>query len=884
MNILKEYTLDYLKKNKKCSLATMIAIFIAATLLCSVCIFEYTIWSDAIDTTIQNIGDWHGELFFDTPAEKLPYIMAHPNVEKVMMKGPWECGKVEDSKRPYMIMRGANREYWELMGEKNIVTEGKIPQKIDEIVVSKQFFEVHPNVKVGDSIQLEVGMRMQNGELIEANTAMKKDEIFKTNERKNFRIVGVLDMTTSSIIPGYYAMGYLDETIAKQQDKMVMYIHFKNPRTVYKDLPSIAKSLGQLPDEYGEYSVRYNQGLLSKMFIFPKVNREFKLSDWIQPITYILMGTLIMGVFVLIIHNSFAMSASARIKQLGMFRSIGATPKQIRRSVIYEGMLLAIIPTPLGIATGYGLCRLLFNKVNQIQQGIMDDYYPVTVTIGWPVIVVAIIMILVTVWLSAFIPTRKIVKMTPIETIRQSSDGTIKKVRKHLWAEKIFGFEGYLAIHGLRAHRKSFKTAIISLTLSFLLLSVILSIQGVSEASKTAFGKDFPKYPIQIFIKDGNPIDPKVLERIRKLPNIEKSVFYSTIRCATWVSEEDESETLRKLGGLKKIADSGRYTVFARDGKYRINVPIVGMDDVSFKAYCDELGINAKDYYDTQKPKSIVVNQVTNQFGSERRNPQEFEYLSIKVGDLRKVSEKTSDSMPGDYEFTLRTGFITNKSPETVGNQNNYSLVHIMPIGVYEAIVNQFDSDRIPFALRTNATIFVPEQDILRVRELIKAICKSTYGTGDYDYVDTLLTKAMQANEERLMLTIIYGISGLLAVIGITNAFTTVVGSLLQRKREFVMLLSTGLSPNGMRKILCLEALFFAMTPIAIGIPILVPITMFFLKMHGIYGYEYLPYMPLKPIIIFMILTIFAVGLAYYWGSRQIKQGSVSHVIKDETL
>ncbi|MCI8396542.1 MAG: hypothetical protein HFJ52_02400 [Clostridia bacterium] len=47
------------------------------------------------------------------------------------------------------------------------------------------------------------------------------------------------------------------------------------------------------------------------------------------------------------IRNSFAISITEKMKMYGELASVGATKKQIRKSVIFEGMALGIISVPI---------------------------------------------------------------------------------------------------------------------------------------------------------------------------------------------------------------------------------------------------------------------------------------------------------------------------------------------------------------------------------------------------------------------------------------------------------------------------------------------------------------------------------------------------------
>lgn len=60
----------------------------------------------------------------------------------------------------------------------------------------------------------------------------------------------------------------------------------------------------------------------------------------------------------------------------------------------------------------------------------------------------------------------------------------------------------------------------------------------------------------------------------------------------------------------------------------------------------------------------------------------------------------------------------------------------------------------------------------------------------------------------------------LLAVIGIANVFSNTLGFIRQRKREFARYISVGMTPKGMRKMFCIEALVIAGRPILITLPL----------------------------------------------------------------
>ena len=99
MKILREYTLDFIRQNKRTSCAIMIALYLTSTFLASLCGFLETMWKDTITLTGYKSGDWHGELFGETFGRDLPLIRDYSTVESLLIKGEFITAKIEDPRR-----------------------------------------------------------------------------------------------------------------------------------------------------------------------------------------------------------------------------------------------------------------------------------------------------------------------------------------------------------------------------------------------------------------------------------------------------------------------------------------------------------------------------------------------------------------------------------------------------------------------------------------------------------------------------------------------------------------------------------------------------------------------------------------------------------------
>ncbi len=419
MKILREYVWDTVRKNKRTSLAIIIALFLMTTLMSCVCGFFYTMWTDGIRMSKWENGDWHGELFDNTSGKDLEHIKNYASVSAVMIKGNWEVARLEETgKRSYLISRGANDEYWNSMPEKDIILQGQRPRKENEIALSKQYFDNHPDIKIGDTLTLPIGKRMLEGKVRVETEGFHEDETFRQTGTKTYTIVGEMDMTTSSSVPAYTGIGYLDENSIQPEDEITVYLRFDPMRSTYKELPALAASIGYEKDEYGNYNLRYNSELLSKYAIFSsqQLSAMNQLSAMAFPLMILVIAIMLVALFVLVIHNAFALSANEKLAQLGTLAGIGASPRQIKSAVISEALILTILPLPLGVVSGWLLDMKLFQIINA-NNDIGRTAPDIVLSFGLPAILPAILLSLLTVWLSALIPARKIAKLLPVEAL-----------------------------------------------------------------------------------------------------------------------------------------------------------------------------------------------------------------------------------------------------------------------------------------------------------------------------------------------------------------------------------------------------------------------------------------------------------------------------------
>lgn len=641
--------------------------------------------------------------------------------------------------------------------------------------------------------------------------------------------------------------------------ELVVDVYFQNTGTIYRDMMLIIEKLGFDAD-----AVSYHELLLSRYLVHDPQDAEPPL----LMAFYLVILIIVSLALILIIHNSFAVSMNARIHQFGIFSSIGATPGQICTCLMQEAAALCVVPILVGSIIGIGLSFGAIQIINLLaadaagRHEAIFQYHPL-------IFAATLLVSVLTVLISAWLPTRKLSRMSPLEAIRNTGELRLKKKKNSRILSLLFGAEGELAGNALKAQKKALRTSTLSLTLSFLGFTVMLcffTLSGIST-NHTYFERYQDAWDVMVTVKDTGIENIEQAGEIRELPDVQSSIMYQKATAVCTIPETDISEEVNALGGLGAVAGS---SITVGEGFYSVKAPIVIMDDAGFKAYCEQIGITS------EGAGSVVLNRIWDSVNSNFRYKEYVPFIKEEQSTI-----VLQNAGQGENSVELPVLGFTQESPVLREEYANYTLVQFIPLSMWKKIAGQIGNPEADTYIRVLAEdgITLTELNALE-KDIVQVIGREFTVESE----NRIQEKVSDENMQKGAMLILGAFCALLAVIGIANVFSNTLGFLRQRKREFAQYMSVGMTPESMRKMFCIEALVIAGRPLLITLPLTVLSVGFMITASYLNPMEFLVKVPIVPIVIFILAIFGFVALAYYIGGKRMMNCSMVDALRNDSV
>lgn len=581
---------------------------------------------------------------------------------------------------------------------------------------------------------------------------------------------------------------------------------------------------------------------------------------------YLAILLLVVLSLILIIRNSFEVSMNARIRQFGILSSIGATPRQIRICLLQEAAVLSLLPMLFGAFTGIMISYGLIGAVNIFTADAAERHK--AVFCYRPAMFAATILISAfTVLISAWIPARKLSRMTPLEAIRDAGGFRMNKRKHSRILSGLFGVEGELAGNALKAQRKALRISTLSLLLSFLGFSLMLVFTTLSDISTryTYFKRYQDAWDIMVTLKNTEISDFRLTKELREIAGVADVAVYQKAEAKIILPEKSQSSELAALGGFDTV--SGRTET---EGKFQVTAPIVILDDDSFLTFCSQIGVTPS------LDGAVVLNRIRDSIHSNFRYPS---YVPFVREDKRTTVLSQSGESGQNVEIPVLS--YTLSVPVLREEYEDYALVHFIPLTLWKEKVRQAGDMEADSYIRVLAK---ERAELAELNDLETEIDRVVYPAYEAVSENRIQEKISNNNMILGMRVILGAFCVLLAMIGIANVFSNTLGFLRQRKREFARYMSIGMTPREMRKLFCIEACVIAGRPFLITLPLAALFAQFCVRASYLDPAAFWREAPVVPILLFAAAIAGFVALAYYIGGKRLLQCDLNEILRNDTL
>lgn len=871
MNIINKLTVRQLKLNKKRTLITIIGVIISAAMITAVSTLGLAFADVMQRQAITNDGEWH-VLYSSVNQMQLEAIKEDKETKTTILSREVGYASLEGSQnknKPYVYIKEYNRE-----GFVNFpieLSEGRLPENTNEIVISEA---IRTNAKVeyniGEVLNLTIGQRYLLNS-VEGTEALLQFDSFQTDKdtakeyltkdaTKTYTIVGIIKRPSwePTWAPGYTVLSYVDDTFLTTEetvDAAVIVKHVDN--TLFQHADKIASKNGIL-------KVGYNNSLLR----YYGVVKDDTVRSMLNKFSAIIIVIIMIG-SISLIYNAFAISVSERSRHLGMLSSVGATKKQKRNSVFFEGAVIGAISIPLGILAGYVGIGITFLCINPIIKGALGVTQGFRLAVNPSSIIIAVMVTIITILVSTYIPARRASNISAIDAIRQTSDVKItrKSVKTSRITRKIFGIEGELGLKNLKRNKKRYQATVFSLIISMVLFLVVSSFTANLKKS-ILMTQDGINFDLRVTVDNKNEeAKANTINKIISQEDITAASIIKSIDLSSWIKEASMADYLK--ANSEGILENGKYP-------YQITVNV--LDDEALKAYSKDIGADFNLLKDTGKLSAIVIDTITY---SDMQTDKYIETKAVatKLGekfDLTFNNPETNQSIPLQQ---VEVAALTNVMPMGIMSMGANAGFHI--------ILSQYAFDKLTegnaaISNSINTRIYLKSSNPIHLQESIEAIQISD-GEGNIFVYNLYLYRQREQQLLLLVSVFTYAFILLITAICIANIFNTISTSISLRKREFAMLKSVGITPKGFNKMLNYESIFYGVKALLYGLPISFS-AMYLIHqiLKAKFNSDFIIQWGSVGVAIVAVFVI--VGVAMLYSSNKVKKENIIDALKQEII
>ncbi len=872
--IIHHVTKAYMKKNKKRTFITLFGIMCMVMLMTCVFVGKETAITYLETLASQERGKWHISAY-DITTKQYEELKNLENVEQVVMSAEYghsEFANSANEERPYIQIKAYEKDAFDWMNIR--LAEGRFPENKNEILMNVEALEDGADIKIGDTVSVDCFNRYiirkgnDNGMLAfpSYNFSLKSGERPEAPQ-------------------GFPYYGEETETFYEEHD----YVGFKNTYTVvgFMEKPAFERKdaaaytaicfldKNSIADKTFNVSMQFDlskqDDFVEKVLSVVGDDDQIEVNDMVLAfsgnsadstintlvnVMSVFFVVLIIAASLVLIHNVFNMSFEERSKYLGMLSSVGATAKQKRSSVYYEAFILLIAALPAGFVLGLLTIKLGMQALRPYIDKLFGEFSAsnvdkVNLDITATGIIFTILFSVITVWISAYLPARKISKVGPMECIRGNASRSKKKHKMNKRALRFFGAEGMLAGNAITREKKK-TTGITAAVSVFMMILVITTFSAVSLDRMIGYmmlddGTMNPQFDCEYMLlaqwgTDEDAQYEALKEQLLEDDNVAYvKESYVTMNGAVEpdVLSDEYWSADEKIMDLYGLSESEKEMYMKN--RVQEDIHFCGLDDESFEKVVAATGADKSIINDSTKyPVIVVQNGVLSTDNARYGDKADFQLFEIEqmtskqIGDSIDVlieNQQGGDVTFGDKEHILSVtvaGYTTNEKIKEYITFNDCNLWVITNKATMEKMSEMMTNNTSEPAAISKCAYVKFENMLCPLNDELSQLSLDTFsnvGDGLLVYNESMLSPESIANSLNGIIRILLICFVILtSVICLLNLYNSARGRIAGQKKEYAVLRSMGMTDEQFHKMLGYECGFILIRSILISVFVTIPV------------------------------------------------------------
>lgn len=695
--------------------------------------------------------------------------------------------------------------------------EGRLPKEGKELAASKEFLESAglKDPKLGDVVTLSI----------------RRDLASKFTEQE-FTVCGILRSSETGnfqqSFQGYVSGEFYESWFPEGQRSYTVNFQLSDFVEINADIgEEVLKELGAL---CGIEEKNVSENYMYLMWAYHPDMETIAASIGISLIVIL--------VSVVVIYNIFQVGTVQKIQEYGKIKALGATKKQLKKLVFREGMALAAIGVPLGLAAGSVAGVLLFRQlVLGGLEAVQNVNFVRVPVVSAPVLLLVALVAFVTVWLAVKKPMRLVSSISPVEAVRyQENTKTGRSVRKGTKGVTVVG----MTCASLQANRKRTLVTVLAMGLSCVLFVTLFNIAGnIDNEFEARAQVEYGQYLLTLDysladqaypennldeIQKKNPLGKEFQEKLKSIPGVTKvwkRIVFPAVKEGNGLDEE--SHPLEGGGAM---------------------IAVCVLNREEFETYGLSGVLGTVDYDQVAAEDGIL-------FGYSHFLEQD----GYALGQEIEMEVQTPDGKTLPFRAEL------------VGAFGHAPAMWAITEDTWENINAKGEFEE---SLWVDCEEEAKQQVEAQIRELA-----TNMGHVELNTYDNALSQAEY--QTRVLQAGIYAFIGIVGLIGFLNMANTIITGIVTRKRELGVLQAVGMTNRQLNQMLQLEGILCSAGTVAVSLAVGCPLgyALFqYAKKNGIYGMNQY-HVPVLEIALMTGAIVALQMLLSYFLSRNLQKESL---------